>query len=172
MDFISQTNYELHREHLRQLKLRMSIFEKSYPQIKGKSPRQILKLPIDRNERESAASLLADILAHDLFFNSFFSPNTSSALVRAAYGSEANFLYAISCKAEKCHGFLFVVQDRRDTLGIVAFNDPLAVFLSNATPILAIDLCEHAYFYDYFFDRESYVKAALSHLDLSKIKKS
>ena len=172
MDFISQTNYELHREHLRQLKLRMSIFEKSYPQIKGKSPRQILKLPIDRTEREAAASLLADILAHELFFDSFSSTNTTSRPVRDAYGSEANFLYLISRKAEKCHGFLFVVQDRCGVPEIVAYNEPLSAFLSNATPTLAVDLCEHAYFYDYFFDRESYVKAALSRLDLSKIKKS
>ena len=172
MDFISQTNYELHREHLRQLKLRMSIFEKSYQQIKGKSPRQILKLPIDRNEREVAAGLLADILAHELFFDSFSSTNTTSRPVRDAYGSEANFLYLISRKAEKCHGFLFVVQDRRGVPEIVAYNEPLSAFLSNATPTLAVDLCEHAYFYDYCFDSQTYLRAALSHLDLSKIKKS
>ena len=34
---------------------------------------------------------------------------------------------------------------------------------------LAVDLCEHAYFYDYGFDKKSYLKAALSSLDLSKI---
>ena len=172
MDFISLTNYELHREHLRQLKLRMSIFEKSYPSIKGKSPKQILKLPLDRTEREPIADLLADILAHELYFNSFSSANTTSPLVRATYDSEANFLYVILQRAEECRGFLFVVQDRRGQPDVRTCDRPLSVFLSNDTPVLALDLSEHAYFYDYYFDKQSYVKAALSRLDLSKIKKS
>ncbi len=170
MDFISLTNYELHREHLRQLKLRMSIFEKSYPEIKGKSPKQILKLPIERTERELAAGLLADILAHELFFSSFSSPNLICPSIRGVYGSEANFIYQLSCAAENRGGFLFIQTDRRGSPTFRVYNDPIMAFLSQEIPVLAIDLCEHSYFYDYFFDKQSYVRAALSHLDLSKIK--
>ena len=36
-------------------------------------------------------------------------------------------------------------------------------------PLVAIDLAEHAYFGDYGFCREEYIKAAILHLDLSKI---
>ena len=170
MDFISQTNSELHREHLRTMKLQMSIFEKSYPEIVGKSCKEILKLPIKRSEREAAASLLADILAHELYFSSFSQTNAPSPAIRKAYGSEANFIYQLAQTAENSSGFLFVLADRRGVSSFSVHTDPLSVFLSDSTLVLAVDLCEHAYFYDYFFDKVAYLRAALSHLDLSKIK--
>ena len=170
MDFISQTNYELHREHLRQLKLRMSIFEKSYPEIVGKSCKEILKLPIKRPEREAAAALYADILAHELYFSSFAAANTASSAIRKAYGSEAGFIYQLTMAAGDSSGFLFVSTDRRGAPQISVYTDPLSVYLSDSTPTLALDLCEHAYFYDYFFDKAAYLRAALARLDLSNIK--
>ena len=170
MDFISQTNYELHREHLRQLKLRMSIFEKSYPEIVGTSCKEILKLPIKRPERVTAAALYADILAHELYFSSFAASNTVSPAIRKTYGSEANFIYQLTMAAGDSSGFLFVSTDRRGAPQISVHTDPLSAYLSDSTPTLALDLCEHAYFYDYFFDKAAYLRAALARLDLSKIK--
>ncbi len=172
MDFISRTCYELHREYLRTLKLQMSIFEKSYPDMIGKSCREILRLPIKRSEREEGASLKADILAHELYFSSFSSANAASPTVHDAYGSEAVFAYELTCAALKSDGFLFVYRDGKDTLRWQTCVKALEIFSSGITPILALDLCEHAYFYDYFFDKAAYVKAAVVHLDLSKIKKS
>lgn len=170
MDFISLTGYELHREYLRTQKLKMSIFEKSYPELVGKSCREILKTSIKRSEREEAAALLADIRAHEIYFDSFSSQNLRSQRIRQSYGSEANFLYQLTCLAEKCSGFVFVITDRRGVLNISVHNEPIAAFLSGCTPILAVDLCEHAYFLDYFYDKQSYLKAAISHLDLNKLK--
>ena len=170
MDFISLTNYELHREHIRTLRLKMSIFEKSYPEMVGKSCREILKLPIKRSERETAAFLLADILAHEMYFESFSSPNLVSPRIRETYGSEANFIYLLSRTAEVGEGFLFVTTDRQGAPSFAVHRSPLTAFLSQESPVLAVDLCEHAYFYDYFFDKPTYIKAALAHLDLSKIK--
>lgn len=172
MDFISRTNYDLHKEYLRSLKLQMSIFEKSYPGMTGKSCRDILKLPIKRSEREEAAALKADILAHELYFSSFSSANTASSVLRDAYGSEAAFLYELSCAALKSEGFLFVHYDKTGGIRWKSCSKSIEMFSSGLIPILALDLCEHAYFCDYFFDKAGYVKAALSHLDLSKIKKS
>ena len=37
-------------------------------------------------------------------------------------------------------------------------------------PRLAIDLCEHAYFIEYGFDKERYLEDLLRHLDLSRLK--
>lgn len=170
MDFISRTNYEVHKEHLRTLKLKMSIFEKSYPEITGKSCREILRAPIQRPEREAAAALKADILAHELYFSSYSSNNTTSERVRTTYGSEANFIYLLSRASTDGEGFLFVSTDRRGEASFAAYKEPLSAFLSSDTPRLALDLCEHAYFYDYLFDKESYVKSALAALDLSRLK--
>ena len=170
MNFISRTNYEIHKEHLRTLKLRMSIFEKSYPEMAGKSCKELLRLPIRRTEREEAAVLKADILAHELYFSSFSAHNSTAELVRKAYGSEATFLYQLSRAAIEANGFLFVFADKRGVPIWKAYREPLELFSQGITPILALDLCEHAYFYDYFFNKAEYVKAAIAHLDLSKIK--
>lgn len=172
MKFISRTNYELHTEYLRTLKLKMSIFEKSYPDMKGKSCKEIIKLPIKRSEREEAAALKSDILAHELYFSSFSSSNTTSSTIRDAHGSEAAFLYELSLAAMDSDGFLFVFKDKQGTPIWKACDEPLELFLSTQMPILALDLSEHAYFFDYFFDKAGYVRSALSHFDLSKIKKS
>ncbi len=170
MDFISRTNYEMHREHLRTLKLRMSIFEKSYPETAGKTCRELLRLPIKRSEREEAAALKADILAHELYFSSYSSHNVPSVRVRDTYGSEANFIYQLSRAANDAEGFLIVMTDRHGAVTFGVYKDPLSAFLSSNTPALALDLCEHAYFYDYFFDKAAYVKAALAALDFSKLR--
>lgn len=172
MDFISRTNCDLHKEYLRTLKLQMSIFEKSYPGMTGKSCREILKLPIKRSEREEAAALKADILAHELYFSSFSSANIASPLLRDVYGSEAAFVYELSSAAMKSEGFLFICYDKTGRIGWQSCSKPIEMFSSGLVPILALDLCEHAYFCDYFFDKERYVKAAVAHLDFSKIKKS
>ena len=53
---------------------------------------------------------------------------------------------------------------------IMAAN-PSTAFL-RFRPILALDLCEHAYFIDYAFDKERYLRAALAHFNLEKLDKS
>ncbi len=170
MEFISRTNCEIHKEHLRTLKLRMSIFEKSYPEMIGKSCKELLKLQIRRSEREEAAMLKADILAHDLYFASFSSPNSAAERVRDAYGSEALFLYQLSRTALEADGFLFLFPDKKGAPIWKACEEPLELLSQGIEPILALDLCEHAYFYDYLFDKGAYVKSALAHLDLSKFR--
>ena len=122
MDFISLTGYELHREYLRTQKLKMSIFEKSYPELVGKSCREILKTSIKRSEREEAAALLADIRAHEIYFDSFSSQNLRSQRIRQSYGSEANFLYQLTCLAEKCSGFVFVLTALSVVLQVASFK--------------------------------------------------
>ena len=36
-------------------------------------------------------------------------------------------------------------------------------------PLVCIDVCEHAYFLDYGFDKERYLKSALPYLDITKL---
>ena len=38
-----------------------------------------------------------------------------------------------------------------------------------AAPALAIDVCEHAYFMDYGFDRERYLVSALPYLNVAEL---
>ena len=66
MKFISDENKKMHEEYLRNLKLKMSIFEKSYPELHNKSSREILRTKIAVTEREEAARLKAEICAHEI----------------------------------------------------------------------------------------------------------
>ena len=169
MNFISRTNYEIHKEHLRTLKLRMSIFEKSYPEMAGKSCKELLRLPIRRTEREEAAVLKADILAHELYFSSFSAHNSTAELVRKAYGSEATFLYKLGKFAEECgERFAFIYADGKAVR--VRGGDEWSLLRIDEGP-LVIDLSEHAYFLDYGFDKKAYIKNLLPYLDLSLLDK-
>ena len=170
MDFLSEQSEYMHREYLRKLKLEYSIFEKSYPEIVGKNCREILycRAISKRAEREEAVNLKAEILAHELFFSSFSTPNQSSVSIKKYFGSQASFLYELSERCMKTGGFMLLYVDTIGKIGTYAGNQYTKVFLDNR-PILAIDLFEHAYFYDYGFDKRSYVNTALQHLNFASI---
>lgn len=168
MKFISDTNLKMHKEYVRQNRLRLSIFEKSYPELSGKDCSEILNVRIRKNEKQEAFELSAEIKAHEIYFSSFGSSCGVCAPIKKEYGSEAAFLY---CLYEKCidrEGFLYLYHDRNNQIRFFVGKDYKRVLI-NFKPILAVDLFEHAYFFDYGFDREGYIKSALSSLNLSKL---
>ena len=63
--------------------------------------------------------------------------------------------------------FIFVRQGRRGEPEIIT-SDSSTPF-SGTSPALAIDLCEHAYFGDYLFNKDAYLKNAINLLDINKI---
>lgn len=171
MRFLSERNIEMHREYLNTLKLKYSIFEKSYPALVGVNISEICKIGIKTSERDAAIRLYSEIFLHNLYFSSFSERNLCSERIKNQYGSVASFLYLVKEECKKAdRGFLLVCDGGRD----ISFNTvtDYGRILWNKNPILALDLCEHAYFYDYGFDRERYVLEAISHFDLSKIEKS
>ncbi|MBQ8689201.1 MAG: hypothetical protein IJ515_02420 [Clostridia bacterium] len=169
MVFLSETSISLHKEYLRNLKLRLSIFEKTYPSLRGKSCYGISRLNMNKGEREEALKLKCEILAHEIYFDSFNQSSARCDSLSRQYVSEANFLYQLfrACEAEDAK-FLFIYLNGRGEIKYCIEND-LTRALTNFMPQLAFDLCEHAYFYDYGFDKSAYLKAALSCLNLSKI---
>ncbi len=171
MRFLSERNIEMHREYLNTLMLKYSIFEKSYPALVGCDVSEICKLGIKSSEREAAIRLYSEIVLHKLYFSSFSERNLFSMRIKNQYGSVASFLYQVreECKNADT-GFLLVYDGGKDISFDVATHYRKICWSKN--PILALDLCEHAYFYDYGFDRERYVLEAISHFDLSKIEKS
>ena len=169
MRVISETNRRMHQDHLHTLKLRLSIFEKSYPETKGKGIGELGRIKLPYGERERLRCLLSDIYAHELFFSSLSDKPKRCEKVRGKYGSEASFLYSVlSDSIDVDGGFILIYIKRDGGIGVYAGRDLVSVF-SKYDVRLAVDLCEHAYFYDYGFDKKSYLRAALSSLDLSKI---
>lgn len=168
-EFLSEENTALHREYVRQKKLKYSIIESSIPILKGAEVKDIYRMKISTLDKADAIDLLSEIKAHDIFFSSFSSVQyPRSEMVANAYGSEANFLNHLyrRCLLQR-YGFVFIyaVGDR---IAVKEFSDTENAFRFG-TPILSIDVCEHTYFMDYGFDKERYLLSSLPYLDISKL---
>ena len=164
-EFLSEENIALHKEYVRRQRLKYSILESSLPALRGTDVLGISRLCLSKRDREDAISLLSDVTLHDVFFSSFAKEKYSrSERISRLFGSEAAFLNSLFGLCKKSdHGFLTV--DKNARAKVVA--EPRDAFI-NGSPMLAIDLFEHAYFLDYGFDRERYLVLCLSYLDLSK----
>ena len=168
MNFISETNKAIHKEELVRMKHRRAIFEKSYGGD-FKTLRDIRRSRIPAYERDEISRLVTDITLHDIYFSSFGAVGCASERVRKRFGNEASFLYELyECARAADGGFLLVFSDGNGKIDYFAGRDHER-WTSRGIPCLAIDIEEHAYFYDYFFERDSYIKSALSELNLSKI---
>ena len=137
--FVSEHALSLHREYLEALRAKKC-------------------MGMDTKE-----SLDPKIRSHDLYFSSFRTGFTRCERAARGYGSENAFIFALRefCEAkENC--FLYVFP--RSRYPYVGFSvDPRDAFRA----VLCVDLFEHAYFLDYGFDKNAYLHAALTHLDLS-----
>ena len=168
MKFLSERNIEMHKAYLNELMLKYRIFEKSYSELIGKDLNEIYRLNIQREEKRLAAKLFAEISAHKIYFSSFGERNTSSDRVKSEFGSVAQFLYEITekCKGQSS-GFL-LIYDNGNNLETYC-GDEYEHVLRRKKVALALDLCEHAYFYDYGFGKEEYVRNAVTHFNLNKL---
>ena len=169
LSFLSRDNCVLHSSYLEKARLKYSILEKSFEELKGKCAKDILNMRLPRELKAEALHLLSEIESHELFFASFAERNNKCELIRKYYSSEESFLYEIYEKALKAFGdFLYICLDTRGK-PTIATNSKLFELYPRLEPKLCLDLCEHSYFMDYGFEREEYLRAAISHLDLIKL---
>ena len=167
MHIFSEDSHNAHLQYLRDLRLKLSILEKSEPRICGLTPRQILRCRAKADLRRDAAVLSSEILLHDISMRSYREGgNVDCALIRNSFGSAASFVYeasrlAIACKA----GFLALYLEGGRVVLRTSMDDVSLVTLGD--PLLAVDLWEHAYFTDYGFDKRRYLSAILPILDSS-----
>ena len=175
MRFLSIENINLHKEYLRQLKLKLSVFDVSYPGVSDATYQNIAKLAkyrIIRREKREIFRLKSEIEAHEKFFSSFIDNESvckPNEIILRQYGSEASFLYELLQYSRNRYGFLLVYLDRCARVKCYAGEDYINTMRYNDVA-LAVDLCEHAYLLDFGFDKEKYLSRALSSLNLSKLK--
>lgn len=166
MNFISEKNLALHKEQVGRDILRLGILERSVPEIAAATPRELSRIRVRGIDMHAAAELKASILLHRIFFGSFsdkaFSP---SAAIRQRFGSERALCELLLREGlEKRIGFAALLKSDRG-LSAAASESALELF-SLGEPLLAVDLWEHSYYGDFGFDKEAYLRAALSHLKL------
>lgn len=168
-EFLSDENISRHREYVRMLRLKYSIFESSFPVLLGADFLVASRIRLKRKDRADALSLLSSIEMHDIYFSSFSSlPYPRSKRLSEQYGNESGFLnevYRVCMEAR--YGFT-AVYDLKSEIKVKAF-ERCEDALTFGRPTVAIDVCEHAYFLDYGFDKERYLIGALPYLDIGRI---
>ncbi len=167
-EFLSEDNLNLHLSHLKNESHRYAILEKSISGLAGLDAREIARSGLKREERSEAIERLSYIESHKNYFDSFAHLTKKCDNVRKHFGSEEKFLYEVfECARYESYGFVYVYLDKRRQPKI-EFAKPSDAYIK-FLPILSIDLYEHAYFLDYGFEKEKYLRAAISRLDIEKI---
>ena len=168
---ISDGARRLHIDELSRMRLRYSVLEKSIPALSGVGIREILKLKLPRDVKREAVEAQGMIKAHELYFSSFAGGICRCDRIKEHHTSENAFLYDIMREALPFgEGFCFLMMGRSGVYHFLTKMPCEAFIKPFATPVLALDLYEHAYFIDYGFEREEYLKRALSFWNLTLIK--
>ena len=127
---------------------------------------------IIRESQGTVFNLAAQVWNHTFYWGSM-SPkgggkpqaDLASALDRA-FGSADDFKrrFAEAANGEFGSGWAWLVLDRSKQLRVIATDDAENPLQTGETPLLTIDVWEHAYYLDYQHQRPSYVQGFLDHL--------
>lgn len=165
LPFVSELSFGEHFAYRRRLAARLSLLKKSFPARESLDTREILTAHLRGAERQMLP-LAREILLHDVYFSSFSEGREKASPALRRYASDAAFRYELLQTARQARdGFLCIFSDRRGDVRSEIASPPDFAF--SVCPCLAVDLAEHAYFYDFGFDREKYLVEAISRLNLS-----
>ena len=167
--FLTEDSIKGHIEYMNTVFSRYMIYEKSIPELKGKTLSQIVKMRLDKSDKEKIVALLKEYYSHKTYFNSFSKNDKPCKEIKRFYSSENDFCYrAVERARVEDGGFLYILKGRKGSPVIAHTRDMPLLYISY-TPILALDLCEHAYFADYGYNKDEYIRRAVSRLDISKL---
>ena len=142
--FISEESLRVHKEYLSVLRMKKQACQ----------------------TRREEKQIENEIRSHELYFDSFRQDCVPCSRIKAGFASENHFCFLLSEYIKNVgSGFLYIYPMPHSPF--VGYGIAQKHLLR---AVLAIDLCEHAYFIDYGFDFSAYVRAALSHLDFSRLK--
>lgn len=156
-NFLSEENINLHKEYLQNLKLKYSILEKSDAKIKGVPLSELYTLKVPREIRSEAVSLMEKIKLHEVYFSSFCEEFYNCERIKREFGSADNFAYLLLEISRKTDEDFVVAYLERGKIKISPFKNAGRL----QKPYIAIDLYEHAYFLDYKFNKEEYLRNAI-----------
>lgn len=165
LPFFSEIAVGEHLAYRRRLAARLSLLKKSFPGKEALGTEEILSARLFGVQRQMLP-LAREILLHDVYFSSFSEGKEKASPALRRYSSDAAFRYALLERARETRdGFLCIFSDRQGDARSAIASPPDFAF--SVLPCLAVDLAEHAYFYDFGFDREKYLVEAISRLNLS-----
>ena len=166
--FLSRDSILAHIDYMKNLRHKYSIIEKSYPALSGKDIFSCKGRGLPRSVRDEAEELMREYLSHKLYFSSFSKNLTPCEKIKKYYTSEDAFCYEVLSLARAFNGGFIYVFSGGSSPRILHSSKTPRVF-ERETPTLALDLSEHAYFADYGFERDNYLKSAVARLDINKL---
>lgn len=169
MTFIHEDSLARHLDYVNKSRLRLSILRKSLPMLDGKSVYDMMGMHLDADVAEECIPLAADVELHEVYFSSFSQKRfLSSPHIRSLFGSEAAFLNMLYREAMGLpYGFVSVGRNGKRVDVIACQRAEEHAYRRRI--LLAVDVCEHAYFSDFGFAKDEYLKEALSYLDLCAV---
>ena len=167
--FLSEQALASHKEYVRLLRVKYSILEDGIKGIKNIDVSKVLTMNLNKRDKIEVQSLLGEIQCHDIYFDSFNADNgLRSTLARRQYGSEDALAMCILHEGMKKDIKFVSVGIKQGRISIHASFDYHTHFEVHV-PRLMIDTEEHAYFWDYGFYKEGYLKSALRYLNLARL---
>ena len=130
--------------------------------------------PLEALVRKASGEIFenaAQVWNHDFFWGSLKPGgsrpgNTLSAAIERDFGGFAELERRLVHVADSHFGsgWLWLALDIRQRLRVICTHDADNPLREGGTPLLTIDLWEHAYYLDYFNERKRYVENLVRHL--------
>ena len=175
--FISNTtlekHYNIYLDYLKKLNELLSTTNTVYSKDYLIKHIDVLPLSI----RGEVLYYLSGVVNHELYFfglSNESNKNMSNKLlddIIASYGSLNNFKNEFKRLALniKGSGYTFLVIDKNKKFKIINTSNEDNPFYYEYTPIIALDIWEHAYYLDYYYSRSDYIDKYFDKLDYTKL---
>lgn len=132
---------------------------------------------IDLNVRGEILYYLSSVLNHTLYFSNISNQKKNFPVKKIEsdivkyYGSYDNFKkeFIKSAMNLKGSGYTFLVVDSNNELKIINTSNEDSPYYYGMTPIIVLDLWEHAYYLQYQTDRLAYIQNFFEVIDFEKI---
>ena len=134
-------------------------------------------LDIFRKSQDAILYNAGGVVNHELYFDNLDKSNNTmipeplkSALI-SKFGSIDNFKNTFIDLGNSLQGsgYTFLVVDEKKNLKILNLKNQESPFSFKMTPIIALDVWEHAYYIDYGNNRKNYVDNFWKLIDFSKV---
>ena len=105
--FLSEENLTLHKREFEKMRSRLSIYEKSLPEIKNMSIKDVRMSRIDKDYKEDILYLKRYLMLHSVYFSSFSEKKRAPNTLLRYFSSRESFAYeCLTAMRPARHGFL------------------------------------------------------------------
>lgn len=172
-DVALKEHYDIYLGYLKKLNELLSTTDNIYSKAYLVQHIDVLPLSI----RGEVLYYLSGVINHELYFFGMSNDNNTNVSNRLVSDIVANFGSLDSFKDEfkeralniKGSGYTFLVLDNSKKLRIINTSNEDNPYYYGYIPVMVLDVWEHAYYLDYYSDREDYINKFFQKLDFVKL---